>query len=359
MESGHPAIITERASSALELEPLVEVTRGNAVESRHFGHVAVVEGSGKLIASFGDPERATFMRSCAKPFQAIPLITTGAADAYNFSPAEIAIACGSHHGLPEHVHTVTGMLTKIGLTRSALRCGPHRPFNADADHELIRHGSTPNQLHNNCSGKHAAFLATALKLGGSAEDYDWPSHPVQKEVVKALSAFASHDLASAPQGYDGCGAPIFALPLSKMALAYARLVAPGMVVPADYARAAERIVAAMKACPEMIACPGCFDTELTRLSQGKTIAKGGAEAVYCVAFPPQARWPSGLGIALKIEDGNDRARWPAVLRTFSELSLLPETTLAELRSLTPHVIRNHSGAIVGNIEAVFNLTMHT
>ena len=202
--------------------PLVEVRRGLIVESRHRGHIAAVDADGNLIASLGDPETVTYMRSSAKPHQAIPLVATGAADRFGFNDREIAIACGSHSGQAVHAETVAGMLGKIGLDASALKCGVHEPFDRQTAQEMRERGESPNILQNNCSGKHAGMLALALHLGAPTETYDQPDNAVQHAIQHTVAQFSGLRAPDIASGIDGCGVPVFGLPVRAMALMYAR-----------------------------------------------------------------------------------------------------------------------------------------
>src|ERR1700730_14539405 len=206
--------------------PLVEVTRGAIVESRHRGHVAAVDGEGQLVAYLGSPDTVTYLRSSAKPFQAIPLVASGAADRFGFTEKEIAIACASHNGEPIHTAAVLAILNKIGLKPEALKCGAHEPFSAAETRKLRARGEEPNVLHNNCSGKHAGMLALALHLGAPTESYDQLDNPIRvliRDVVARFSGVSPDDIAI---GIDGCGVPVFGMSVSAMARMYAHLVAP-------------------------------------------------------------------------------------------------------------------------------------
>src|ERR1700741_3729165 len=171
-------------------EPLVEVRRGAITESRHRGHITVVDPSGEILSYLGAPETVTFLRSSAKPFQALPLLVSGAADHFGFTDEEVALACASHNGEPIHTKLVQSMLRKIGLGVEALRCGVHEPYGEEAARELRQRGELPNELHNNCSGKHAGMLAVALHLGASIDNYESPENPVQKAIADAVSQFS-------------------------------------------------------------------------------------------------------------------------------------------------------------------------
>jgi L-asparaginase II len=346
------------ASNSRCAAPLVEVWRGPIVESLHRGHLIAVDGEGKTVVELGSPDTVTYIRSSGKPFQAIPLVASGAADRFGFSEKEIAIACGSHSGEPIHVETTRSMLNKIGLDPSALRCGVHEPFSVEASRELARQQQAPNELQNNCSGKHAGMLALARHLGAPTETYDQPENPVQQAIVDTVSRFADIARKEIAIGIDGCAVPVFGIPVRAMALMYARLVNPQGFEPA-IADACRRIVKAMIAFPEMIGgSKDRLDTELIRAGNGRLISKIGAEGVYTVGVLPCSEWPTGLGFALKIEDGDDRrARPPAVLEALRQLRVLGDSDIASLASYAPTLITNRRGELVGEARAAFSLDL--
>ena len=337
--------------------PLVEVWRGPIIESLHRGHLIAVNGNGDTVAELGAPETVTYIRSSGKPFQTIPLITSGAAERFGFNDQEIAIACGSHSGEPIHVETVQAMLSKIGLDESALRCGVHEPFSVEVTRELTRKQLPPSVLQNNCSGKHAGMLAVAKHLSAPLETYDAPAHPVQRLILQSVSDFSSLPTHRIAIGTDGCAAPVFGISVHAMALMYARLVNP----PADFAPAVKdacrRIVKAMIDYPEMVGgTKDRLDTEMIRAGNGRLISKIGAEGVYTVGVLPFDEWPTGLGLALKVEDGDDkRARPPAVIEALRQLGVLAEGDVAALASYAPTPITNRRGERVGEARAAFSL----
>ena len=336
---------------------LVEVWRGPIVESRHRGHLIAVDGDGKTVASLGSPETITYVRSSGKPFQALPLIVSGAADRFNFSEQEIAIACGSHSGEAIHVETVRSMLRKAGLEEDSLRCGVHEPFSVEVARELARRGQPPSVLQNNCSGKHAGMLAVARHVGAPTESYDDPNNPVQQAIAKTVSQFSDVPLDAIAIGVDGCGAPVFGISVRAMALMYARLVAPPEDFDAPTGQACARIVKAMIDYPEMVGgSKNRLDTELIRAGRGRLISKIGAEGVYTVGVLPGREWPRGLGLAVKIEDGDDhRARPPAVIEALIQLGVLRNNDLAALSAYSPTPITNRRGERVGEARAAFQL----
>jgi L-asparaginase II len=290
---------------------LVEVWRGPIVESRHRGHLTAVDAAGESVAALGTPETVTYVRSSGKPFQAIPVIASGAADRFGFTEQEIAIACGSHSGEPIHVDTVRSMLEKIGLDDRALKCGVHEPFSAEVARGLARKGDSPNVLQNNCSGKHAAMLALALHVGAPTESYDDLSNPVQQAITKTVAEFSDVPRERIAIGVDGCGVPVFGIPVSAMALMYARLASPPNRFDDATRDACKRIINAMIDYPEMVGgTRNRLDTELIKAGEGRLISKIGAEGVYTVSVLPRDEWPDGLGLGLKSEDGGEhRSRW--------------------------------------------------
>ena len=336
--------------------PLVEVTRGSITESRHRGHVVAVDGDGQIVAQLGAPETVTYLRSSAKPLQAIPLVATGAADRFKFSPQEIAVACGSHSGERLHEETVAAMLDKIGLEAGALKCGAHEPFSREAALELRERGEQPRVLQNNCSGKHTGMLALALHLGAPTETYDQPDNPVQLAIARTVAEFSGVPLEDIAIGVDGCGVPVFGVTVRAMALMYARLVAPPAGFDAQTRAACTRLVSAMRARPELVGgTKERFDTELMRAAPG-VISKVGAEGVYTVGVEPCAAWPRGLGLALKIEDGEDRrARPTVVIESLRQLGVLNTTVLEQLAPYSKFAVRNHRGDAVGEVRASFEL----
>lgn len=337
--------------------PLVEVWRGPIVESCHRGHVAAVDGSNHILAELGSPETVTFVRSSGKPFQALPLIASGAADHFEFTEQEIAIACGSHSGEPVHVETVRSMLRKVELDEGALKCGVHEPFSAEVVRELARNGRSPNGLQNNCSGKHAGMLALALHVGAPTETYDQWNNPVQQMIAETVSEFADVPFEKIAIGIDGCGVPVFGISVRAMALMYARLVAPPDSFDPRTREACRRIVAAMIRFPEMVGgSKDRLDTKLIKCGQGRLISKIGAEGVYTVGVLPCLEWPGGLGLAIKIEDGDDRrARPPAVIEALRQLGVLNEHELEPLLACAPNLITNRRAEPVGEIRAAFKL----
>lgn len=324
---------------------LVEVTRGPIVESRHRGSAVVVDVAARVVAAWGDRSGAIYPRSAIKPLQAIPLVETGAAEAHGLGDREIALACASHGGEPDHVSTVRHWLARIGLGADALECGAHWPSHEDSARAMARAGATPSALHNNCSGKHAGFLTTAVHLGEETAGYVRFEHPVQQRILGTLEAMCGVELGDAPRGIDGCSIPTIAIPLENLALGMARFAAPEGLPPAR-AAACRRIAAAMAAEPFMVAGTGRYCTEVMRATGRAALVKTGAEGVFCAALPDH-----GLGVALKCDDGAGRAAevmMSAVLRHVGVLTGDVEARLAD-RIAVP--VTNRKGVPVGEVRA--------
>ncbi|MBA3567862.1 MAG: asparaginase [Pyrinomonadaceae bacterium] len=352
-----PASADSRSRQIPVPEPLVEVTRGAITESRHRGHVVAVEPDGKIVAVLGAPDTVTFLRSSAKPHQAIPLIASGAADQFGFSEKEIALACASHSGEPIHTEVAASMLRKIGLGPEDLKCGTHEPFSPKIAGELREKGEKPHVLQNNCSGKHAGMLALALHLGAPTETYDQPGNPVQLAIGQTISRFAGIPIEDIAVGIDGCGVPVFGVTVKAMALMYARLVAPPAEFEESTREACKGIVAGMTRYPELIGgTTDRLDTELMRATEGSLVSKVGAEGVYTAGVMPCMEWPNGLGLALKIEDGDDhRARPTVVIESLNQLGVLNDESLEAVSRYAFFPVRNRSGEIVGEVRASFKL----
>lgn len=341
-----------RPSPGYGYVPLVEVWRGDTVESVHHGAIAVVDSAGRAIASVGDPASIVVLRSAAKPAQALPLLQSGAAGRFRFGDDEIAVMIGSHNGEPFHLAAVRSILGKIGLDESALRCGAHPPYHRPSARELRRAGAGPTALHNNCSGKHAGMLAQAVQMGAPVASYLEADHPVQVRIRRLVESLCGLEAGAAGLAIDGCSAPTFAVPLRGAALMYARLAAPD-AMPPGYGEAARRAVAAMRRHPEMIAGTDRLCTALMRGGSNGLIAKIGAEGIYGLGY---ARDGNGYGVALKIADGDGvRGRFSAALEALRQLGVLAPEAAADLRARFVGEMRNHRDLLVGRVETVFDL----
>lgn len=314
-------------NDATERPPLVvEATRGPLVESRHLVDAAAVDASGRVIEAYGEIDAPVYPRSACKPLQALPLVERGAADAFGLSDKELALACASHNGEPVHVEAVLAWLARIGLSDEDLECGAHLPRQEPVLTEFVRSGAPLRQAHNNCSGKHAGMLTTAVHLGEPVRGYVGRAHPVQRRVAAAMGEIC--DVRLDAYGVDGCGIPTFAVPLRNLALGMARL---------PLRPAGARIVAAMTAEPYMVAGRGRACTELMQAAGGAAVVKTGAEGVYMAALPAQ-----GVGLALKARDGAGRAAEIAVARLLARFGVIPE-------ALARRPVRNVRGLDVGEL----------
>ena len=287
----------------------------------------------------------------------MPLLTTGAADHFGFTDREVAIACGSHNGEPIHTELVASMLKKIGLGIEALHCGAHEPYGAEAALELRKRGEQPNALHNNCSGKHAGMLAVALHLGAAIDNYEKPENPVQKAIADVVSQFSGVAVTDMAVGIDGCAVPVFGITVKAMALAYARLVSPPESFGKKTRDACERIVRVMSAYPELIGgTSDRLDTELMRAAPHRLVSKVGADGVYTAGIQPSEEWPQGFGIAVKIEDGDDKyARPTVVIESLRQLGVLRDESLEAVSKYAFFPVKNRRGDLVGEIRASFDL----
>ena len=339
---------------------LVEVLRGAAVESSHRGALAVLDADGALVASLGDIDRPIFARSAVKVLQALPLVESGAADRLALTDEELAIACASHNGEEAHTQVVARMLAKAGLDAAALECGTHWPYLDAAARALAARGHEPTALNNNCSGKHAGFLCLActlhdkssgLNLRQYARGYVAPDHPVMREVSAALQATISFDLVHTPQGIDGCSIPTFGIPLRHLALAFAR-VGTGTGLREGHARAAKRLRQAVAKAPFMVAGTGRFDTRVMQRLGERVFCKVGAEGVFCAALPQR-----GLGVAIKIDDGNTaRAAEVAMAAVIESFVALDDGDSAVMNELSRPQFKNWNRMGVGGMRPAEALT---
>ena len=325
---------------------LIEVTRGELVESRHRGAAAVVDSADRLVAGWGGVDAPVFPRSTVKPFQAVPLVESGAADAFDVTSRELALACASHGGEAVHVLGVEAWLRRLGLNGEHLVCGPHSPLDPVAAADLLARGDPPNRLHNNCSGKHAGFLTLARHLGVPADGYGDPRHPVQRRVLGVLAGMTGADAEHAVIAVDGCGVPVMAMSLRELARGFSRLADPGRL-PAMRSAAVRRVCEAMTSHPLLIGGSGRFDTVVTEAGRGAVLTKGGAEGVACAALPGL-----GLGIAVKIDDGAKRAAEAALAALLLRFTGANGVLRQALKGFDTVVLRNTCGEEVGLIRPV-------
>jgi L-asparaginase II len=321
----------------------VVVTRGAIVESRHRVHAAVIGADGSLLAAAREPALVAHWRSCAKPFQAMPLLESGGFDRIGWGDDELALACASHGGEPEHVDIASAMLASIAMEEGDLVCGPHDPLSTRGQRILRETGARPTRLHNNCSGKHAGMLAYAYSEEIPAFGYEREDHPVQRACLARVAAWTGLDASRIVQAVDGCGVVVYAIPLDAMARAYARFAWAAHrseEIPA-------RIVHAMQTRPFLVGGTDRFDSALIEATEGRVIAKIGAEGMHSVAIVDE-----GIGIAVKVEDGAQRAQFPAVISLLQRLGALPTRLPQRLADFLQRSLRNTRGEVVGEVRPV-------
>jgi L-asparaginase II len=324
---------------------LAEVVRGGAVESRHEGAIAVFDGDGRQVLAIGDIARPVFPRSAVKVIQALPLVESGAADAFGFGDRELALACASHNGEVAHADLAQEMLGRAGLDGAALECGAHWPSLQDATVALARAGRNPSALHNNCSGKHAGFVCACRHMGLDHKGYVKIGHDYQRLIADTMTSVTGAQHAGDNAGIDGCSIPTYAIPLANLARGFSRL-ATGQRLGHARAQAARRLFAACMTEPFYVAGTGRADTRMMEAAKGRVFVKVGAEGVYCGAVPEL-----GLGFALKIDDGAGRAAEAAVAALLARLLKDDAQLSATFAAMSNVSMTNWNGINVGQVQA--------
>ncbi len=328
---------------------LMQARRNELIETIHRGNAAVVDSSGRIHHYVGDPHGVTYMRSAAKPLQALAVVETETADAFGLDERELAVACASHAGQPEHLEAVRSILKKIGLNEALLQCGSHPPGHRPSREALYREGAEPTEVHSNCSGKHSTMLAVCSHMGWSIEDYREKDHPLQQMLLGIISQLCGIEVGDMVLGVDGCGVVVHGMPLANMALGYARL-ATAEHISEELAGAAEVIYQAMNAHPIMVSGQGRVTTAINDLCGERFVAKGGAAGVYCMACRE-----SGLGVAVKAEDGSGQAASAAALEIGFQLGWFTESDREKLQEFHQIPIKNVPGDAVGAMKPAFEL----
>ena len=303
-------------------------------------HAAVVDANGTLLEGVRDPHTETWWRSCAKPFQVMPLVRAGGLERLGWGASQLALACASHGGEPEHVALAESMLAGIGLEEGDLACGVHEPLASRGARLLRESGDRLTRLHNNCSGKHAAMLAHALLLGEPTSGYEQASHAVQRAALDTVALWAGMTPEQIGVAVDGCGVTVFSLPLANMALSYARLAHAST----HDDEPSRKILHAMTSHPFLVGGSDRFDTRLMEAVGGNVVCKVGAEGVHTFALIDR-----GIGFALKVEDGSQRAQFVAVLAMLAEYDGLPSPLPETLRDAAVRAVRNTRGEQVGEV----------
>ena len=331
---------------------LVEVTRGDRVESSHYGDIAVADPQGNLVASLGNPETWVCMRSMAKPIQALPLITTGAAQAFGFGSEELALFSGSLNGQDFQVAIVAKVLARLGLTAANLQCGIHAPSHRPTAQALVKSGQSPATVHNNCAGKHAAMLALCVHHGWPVEHYLDTQHPVQQLILQTIAEVTEVPVHQITVAIDGCGAPVFYVPLSRIAMAYAKFAgaAQGNLPAGPLTQAMATLTRACLDHPRLIAGDGRLCTDIMQALPNRVVAKTGAEGGYALALIHE-----GVGAAIKVSDGHARGLNSTAIETLAQLNVLTPEAAAALAAYHRPAIKNHRKEIVGQVRTAFTL----
>lgn len=343
---------------------VVEWTRGHLVESLFRGDAAVVDSTGRLLFAVGDGQKVTFWRSSAKPIQALPVITSGAADAFGYTAEHLALFCASHNSEPVHTTTVAAALQQAGLSPDLLQCGAHPSLDRATAQAMREAGEEPGRIHSNCSGKHSGMLAIGKHLGLPLDDYMNPASEVQQVILMSVAKVCGLPVEQIAIGVDGCGVPVFGMPLANMSLAFARLADPDRM-PEGKQEAGRRLRDAMIANPYHVAGRNRICTDLMALPGGRFVAKSGAEGVYSAGILPhvaaaspvlqQAGAVGGVGITVKVEDGHTDTRHLMVVEILRQVGVLTEEDLTTLAKYRPMPITNYAGAVVGEKRTAFTL----
>jgi L-asparaginase II len=325
----------------------VAVTRGEGTESEHRVHAAIVGEGDELLGAARDPDSFTYWRSCAKPFQIIPFLSSGGFDSLGWGDEQLAISCASHGGEPEHVAIVEQMLRDIGLEEGDLACGPHDPSSQRGAKIVRESGGRPTRLHNNCSGKHSAMLAMAREKGWPTRGYERREHNVQRAILHEISLWTGVPCGKITLAVDGCGVVVFGMTLERMARAYSRF-AVAAARGEEYPR---RVINAMSTNPFLVGGTDRFDSAVISATNGYVVSKIGAEGVHCALIPER-----GIGVAIKVEDGAQRAQTPALLRLLQELDALPDPLPPKLAEWMHKPVKNTRGECVGEVKMKADLS---
>ncbi len=323
---------------------LVEIYRNNVLESFHRGVVCVVNNIGEIIFSLGDVQQVTYPRSAMKLLQVIPLIAGGGIEKFNFTLEEIAVMCGSHNAEPEHLRVINSILSKIGLDKNALNCGPQYPSSKRDANALIKADEKPHHIHNNCSGKHAGMLATCILNGWTTEDYINPEHPLQQAILKVCSLFYEYSADKMVIALDGCSAPIFSVPVYNQALGYKNLVA-NKHLGLNIQKACTIIREAVSSYPFMVAGTGRYCTDMMNITAPKIIGKTGAEGIFCMTFTEQQ-----LGVCIKIDDGKMLPQYNVAQALIEASGLFTKEQLQPLHKYAEDELKNFNKLITGEIK---------
>ena len=326
---------------------LVELTRGGITESFHRGVICVVDKEGEIVFSVGDVKQICYPRSALKFIQHIPLLTSGIFDHYHFTLKDLALMCGSHNGEKQHVDAVNLILQKIGLEPSALKCGAQNPTRKSDWIDLIKKGEFAQPLHNNCSGKHAGFLAYNTYHNCNINSYLSSDFELQVRIKETVSRFAELPAHELNEGIDGCSAPTYAMPVYNQAIIYKNLIAPNSEINTEERTAAQRVIAAVSEFPEMVVGTKRYCTDLMNVTKGRIIGKTGADGVYCLAIP-EKQW----GISIKVDDGKMGPQYQIAQELLRKLELITEEEAQLLNPYREFDIPNFAGNMASHSRVV-------
>jgi len=318
-----------------------QVIRSGEIESFHSGYGVITDAVGQVIQSYGDPHYSTYVRSSAKPLQGMAVLRSGAFDNFKLTAKELALICSSHSGEPLHIDTAESIFSKVGIGPELLRCGAHPPIDKTSAERLEAAGLSPQQIHNNCSGKHVGMLCTCVQEGFDTENYLDPDHPVQQFIYDIVKEYTSE--ASIHRGVDGCSAPVFYLPLSKLSQTFA-------MISSQETEECTQIFGAMTSNPYLVGGNGRFDTVLMESFPARIMSKGGAEAVSAAGF----LMPDGqvYGLAVKVLDGNYRAIGQMVLKILEHVGFFEGSPPEALEKWWLPQLKNHAKHVVGTTETL-------
>lgn len=332
----------------MQVTPLIELSRGGTPECLHFGAIAVVNTQGRLLAHAGDPHWLTFTRSTLKALQALPFVSAGGARALKFTPPQLTMLCASHNGEEMHVTQVQGMLEQAGMNYRQLRCGCHVPLRFSYGGEPVPAGLSYDERHHNCSGKHAGFLACCVHQGWDTETYLDPAHPLQAAVRRDVARAMRMEEQQLVMGIDGCSAPNYAVPLSRLALAYARLASGAQ--DSEFGESFAALSEAMTAHPDLVSGTGRNDLAFMRAGRGDWVSKVGADGVQVVGSKSRRE-----AFSVKILDGNKPALFAASVEVMEQLGWLDAAQRDALRPWRDETLLSVRGAPVGQRKSLFQL----
>lgn len=333
----------------MQPEILATDYRNNILENIHPGFICGVDGTGTIKYSVGDSQHLTFLRSAFKPIQAIPAIIHDIQGHFGLTNRETALIAASHRGEPFHIETLEKLRKKIDVSEDALLCHPAYPLNPDAKDALVAANQPQRKLYHNCSGKHLGMMALAKVLGAPIEGYYEPDHPVQQEILRATSAISACHPDEIGKGVDGCGVPVFALPLEKIATLYLHFARPELIAKESVRKAVTNIVSIMNEHPDIISGTDAICTNL--LMDDNIVAKGGAQGVYCFGLKKEK-----MGFSLKILDGTEE-QWPLIVAGILEqINYQNKDTIERLLALSKKDIFNDNNKLVGHKEVSFTLS---